>query len=196
MGINNQFIGLVFSLFILTILITSCKVIKESHYAKYNQVEWGFRQYFFNDSLQFEVEFKGGHTILNPPLKNFRKYISPAILKYLKKDLKFTLHPYILIYSHPDWKSFGYEYIGFIQDKTPLYNVEAKFSDVKSEFFEVGQMERVGDYLLKKYIVPLNKHDFVIYCYNKILSDTKTDSSRLITTSRSRPTTSSAAPAT
>lgn len=181
---QNFLIYYSFSLIIILTLFISCKGIRESQYTKYNQVGIGFYQYFSNDSLQFEINFRGGHTILNPPLKNFNEFTSPALVKYLKKDLQFSLRPSLLLFSHPDWKMFGYQYIGFIQDKSS-FDLEAKVSESQSPFFEMGPMEQVENYLLKKYIIPLSEHNLVLYCFYKLLSDTKTDSSRLINTSLS-----------
>lgn len=171
-------VHIILGAFGFTSLCASCKVLKESPYAQYNNVDLGFYQYFSNDSLQLSIQFKGGHLIQSLPLSSLKKYSSPVLFKFLKRDVRRNSSPSLLLYSHSNWKSFGYEYIGIIQKKKkykPENGVKI-ISEFGSSFFIEKARERVDSFLLTKYIVPLKNDDLLLYFFYKILTDDETDS--------------------
>ena len=167
-------------LLLLSVTSTSCNSIRQSLYAKDNLMKTHFFVHYFNDSAKLSIKFFGGHNPVNPPLLNYEKHTPKVLKTYLKKELKHTKKYKILFYSYSPGKVFGFYYVGFLHNHSSIQSSYKKAVSINnSTFFEKTRMEKIDSFLLKRYIIPLGKKDFILYCFRKILYNYEVDSSVL-----------------
>lgn len=169
---------------ILLLLITSssCNTIRQSSYAKENLIKIQFFRHYFNDKIKLSIRFFGGHIPINPPLVNYKKRTPQALKKFLKKDFRRSGKYQLLFYSYSPGKVFGFYYIGLLHKHLAIDSSYKKKTSINnSTFFEKTGVKKIDSFLLKKYIIPLDKKDLEFYCFKKILYSFKADSSVLET---------------
>jgi hypothetical protein len=165
---------------LIIITLTSCNVIRQSSFSKKNLIKRTFYSHYFNPQLKLYVRFYGGHDPVDPPLLNYHNHTPKKIKIFLRNELKQERKYKILFYSYSKGKAFGFYYIGLLHKHSPVRGSYKKTKSISnSVFFEKEGVEKTDSFLLKKYIIPLGKKDFIFYCFKKILFGQKQDSSIL-----------------
>ena len=163
--------------FLLIIIFASCNTIKQSSYAKDNLIKTQFFLHYFNGKVKLSIRFFGGHRPVNPPLINYKTRTPKVLKNFLKKDFRHSGKYKILFYSYSPGKVFGFYYMGFLHKHLTIdtsYKKETTLNN--STFFEKTGVEKIDNFLLKRYIIPLGEKDFIFYCFKNILYGYKADS--------------------
>ncbi len=164
----------------MLVSVVSCNSIRQSSLAKKNIIKTEFYNHYFNGSLKLSIRFFGGHRPVNPPLGNYKKHTPKVLKTYLRKELRHSSKYKMLFYSYSPGKVFGFYYIGLLHNhfqNDTCYKKEKSINN--SIFFERNETEKIDNFLLKKYIIPLGKKDIIFYCFKKILFNYHTDSATL-----------------
>lgn len=148
----------------------SCNTVKLSSIRKYNRIENGYYQNYFNDSLKIAINFNGGHDYVSSFTTTKKKRMqipqfSKATLRYYFNSLNVEL--FFISKSANNLPGFNYIYYGYISKKN------FQFDSSKMSFFYTNNKNvkvYFGKALMRNkeittfYAMPLEKCTLVFTC--------------------------------